>query len=360
MILDDSREIARIDAGGMLNLVGRLAGMTLEGWELAADVPLPAGAGARPIAVTVAGMGGSGFGGDVLRALLAPAAPMPILTIKDDRLPAFVGVDTLTFVCSYSGNTDETLAAYEEAHTAGASIIAVTSGGALADRARAGRHPVVRVPGGLPPRAALPYLLMPMLRITSRLGIAATDDGDVRQASTVLAELAARWAPTVPTRDNPCKRLAERLVGSIPVIYAASQATEPVAYRWKTQINENSKMFATWNVFPELSHNETVGWTSGVGDAALFVVLLRDRDDGALSTLQIQATRTLAFGRARGVESVWSVGVGLLARLLSLVMFGDFVSVYLAICNGVDPTPIDVITEMKRRMQEASAQRGTI
>ncbi len=363
MILDDGREIARIDAGGMLGLVGRLGPMTVEGWEAAASLPLPArGAAARPAAVVAAGMGGSGIGGDLLRAILAPTAAIPVIAVRDDRLPAFVGRDTLAFLCSYSGDTEETLAAYEAAHAAGASIVVVTSGGRLADRARAGGHPVVLIPSGLPaPRAALPYLLMPMLRVAARMDIARIADGDVREAAAVLTGLADRWGPTVPTADNPPKRLAARLGGCIPVIYAASQATEPVAHRWKTQLNENSKVFAVWNAFPELGHNETVGWAGASrAPSGLFVVILRDRDDGARTTLQVEVTRTLVFGRARGVEDVWSAGDGLLARLLSLVLFGDLVSVYLAVQGGVDPTPIEVITEMKRKMQEGSRSRGTV
>lgn len=360
MILDDGRELGRIDAGGMLGLVRRLGGMTLEGWESAAGLALPPAA-ARPAVVVTAGVGGSGIGGDLLRALLAPAAAIPIVTVKGDRLPAFVGRDTLVFVCSYSGNTEETLATYEAAHAAGASIVAVTSGGLLADRARAGRHPVVQVPAGLPPRAALPYLLMPMLRVAARLGMAAVTDADVREAGALLTDLAGRWGPEVPTDDNPAKRLAVGLCGRVPVIYAASPGTEPVACRWKTQLNENSKVFSVWNAFPELGHNETVGWTRvSETETGLFVVILRDRDDGALAALQIDVTRSLVFGRARGVEEVWTVGDSRLARLLSLVLFGDLISVYLAVLNGVDPTPIDMITEMKRRMQEAPRPRGTV
>ena len=364
MILDDHREIARIDAGSMLDLVSGFGRMTLEGWEAAAGVALPAGRHAgSPTAVVVTGMGGSGIGGELLRSLLAPMAAIPVIVVRDDRLPKFVGSGTLAFVCSYSGSTEETLAAYDAARAAGASIVAVTSGGVLADRARSDRCPIVRIPGGLPPRAALPYLFMPMVRIVSRMGIARVDEADVQEAATLLTSLADRWGVAIPTADNPSKRLAERLAGHIPAIYAASQLTAPAAQRWKTQLNENSKMFAVWNVFPELVHNETVGWAgapAGAGEQGLFVVILRDRDDSERTALQVEVTRRLAFGRARGVEGVWSVGMSGLARLLSLVLAGDFLSVYLAVLRGVDPTPVDVITQMKLKMQEAQQARGMV
>ncbi len=364
MILDDRTEVARIDAGGMLDHVSRFGRMTLEGWDAAAGVPLPVGGGASgPTAVVVTGMGGSGIGGELLRAYLAPLATIPVVVVRDDRLPKFVGRETLVFVCSYSGSTEETLASYDAARGGGASIVAITSGGVLADRARSDRHPVVRIPGGLPPRAALPYLFIPMLRIVARMGIARVDEADVQEAATLLTGLAGRWGVAIPTADNPPKRLAERLAGHIPAIYAASQMTGPAAQRWKTQINENSKMLAVWNVFPELGHNETVGWAGAparVGEQGLFVVILRDRDDSERTALQVDVTWRLAFARARGVERVWSVGMSRLARLLSLVLTGDFVSAYLAVLRGLDPTPVDVITEMKLKMQEAQQTRGMV
>lgn len=364
MILDDRSEIARIDAGSMLDHVSRFGRMTLEGWDAAAGVPLPAGGHAGgPTAVAVMGMGGSGIGGELLRSLLAPTAAIPVIVVRDDRLPKFVGSGTLAFVCSYSGGTEETLTAYDAARTAGASIVAITSGGVLADRARRDRCPTVRIPGGLSPRAALPYLFMPMLRIVARMGIVRVDEADVHEAATLLTTLAGRWGVAVPTEDNPPKRLAERLAGCLPAIYAASQMTAPAAQRWKTQLNENSKMLAVWNAFPELGHNETVGWAgapAGAGEPGLFVVILRDRDDSERTALQVEVTRGLAFGRARGVEGVWSVGMSRLARLLSLVLAGDFISVYLAVLRGVDPTPVDVITQMKLKMQEAQQARGMV
>ncbi len=367
MILDDGREIARVDAGGMLDLVARFGRMTVEGWEAAASIPLPAGGRAGTYtAIAVVGMGGSGIGGDLLRSLLAPAAAVPVIAVRDDRLPAFVSSTTLAFVCSYSGDTEETLAAYDAIRTAGATIVVVTSGGVLADRARSERHLTVRIPAGLPPRAALPYLLMPMLRVASRMGVAGVDDADVHEAGTLLTTLAGRWGPDVPYADNPSKRLAERLGGGIPAVYAASQLTAPAAHRWKTQLNENAKAFALWNTFPELGHNETVGWAgapdgaAGAGEAGFFVIILRDCDDSPRTALQVEVTRRLAFGRARGIEGVWSVGMSRLARLLSLVLAGDFVSVYLAVLRGVDPTPVDVITQMKLKMQEASRARGMV
>lgn len=348
MVLDNREELACRDPGGMLDLVLRLGAMTADGWAAASDLSL---APVSPRVVIVAGMGGSGIVGDLLRVLLAPIAPIPVVAVKDYRLPAFVGRDALVFACSYSGNTEETLAAYQGAQAAGAAVVAVTSGGALADLAVADGHAVVRVPPGLPPRAALPLILMPVLRVATRLGVCGFTEAEVREAAAVLDELAVRWGPEAPSARNPAKALAVALDGAVPAVYASSSQHEPVAQRWKTQLNENSKTFACWNAFPELSHNETVGWEGdGGGRPRLHAVLLRDRDEGVRNALRVEITRGLLARRADGVSEVWSQGTGLLARLLSLVLFGDLVSVYLAVQIGVDPTPVEIISEIKRRL----------
>ncbi len=348
MILDNSQEIARVDRGGMMDLVRRLGAMTFEAWEAASDLALPP---TSPRAIVVAGMGGSAVGGDFLHALLAPTAAIPVITVRDYRLPAFVGSDTLVFACSYSGETEETLAACRAASAAGAAVVAVTSGGALAEMAEAGGHPVVRVPPGLQPRAALPHLLMPMLRVAGRLGAGGVTGPEVSETAALLDEMAALWGPQTPAGANPAKDLAAALVGAVPVIYASSPGFEPAARRWKTQLNENSKVFACWGTFPEISHNETLAWErSPESGLRLHAVLLRDREEGARNAQRVALTRELSLGGAVGITDVWSRGDGLLARLLSLVLFGDLVSVYLAVLSGVDPTPVEAIAEIKRRL----------
>ena len=356
MILDDPVALARIDADGMLGRVGRFGAMAADGWQ-AGSLTFQM---ARPSAIIVAGMGGSGIGGRLLRSLVAPHCPVPVVPVASSTLPAFAGPGSLVFACSYSGSTEETLAAFEAAHGRGASIIAVTSGGPLADRAQALSCALVILPPGQPPRSALPYQLMAMLRVMGDLGLSPYDDRHVREAVEVIGRLALAWGPGAATAANPAKQLARRLMGALPVIYAASTDLAPVAYRWKTQVNEHAKTFAVANAFPELSHNETVGWAR-VADIGIrpAVVILRDRDDGDRAAREVEATRALAFSGAKSVDEVWSTGDGYLTRMLSLVVLGDFTSVYLACLAGVDPTPIDVITAVKRRLQEAHGPRGT-
>jgi glucose/mannose-6-phosphate isomerase len=351
MGLDSPHEIARVDASGMLSVVLRLGPMISEGWHAAAGIDPPV---VRPTAVVVCGMGGSGIGGDLLQVLLAPAAPAPVVSVRGGGLPAFVGPETLVFLCSYSGNTEETLMCGDAAVAARAVPVAVTSGGRLASRARERGHPLVVVPAGLQPRAALPFLLMPLLRIAATAGLGRDRETEAREAAGLLSDLANQWNPDVGSAANPAKRLAEALYGTLPAIYSASPGTEPVARRWKTQLNENSKVHAVYGSFPEIVHNEVVAWDGAGDDAhARSVVVLRDRDDGPASEGRVEAARSAAFLRARSISDVWSVGSGRLARLFSLILFGDLVSVYLAVLRGVNPTPVAAIDAIKQQLGRA-------
>jgi glucose/mannose-6-phosphate isomerase len=352
--LDDTSALRRGDPAGMLDLVMRVGPMVTEGWDAGATVPLPA---RPPRVLAVAGMGGSGIGGDLLRAVLWPSSPVPVVVVKAAQLPACVDAGALLIACSYSGDTAETLAVFEGALERGAAAVAITAGGALAARAGRAGAPVVAVRPGMPPRAALPLLFLPMLRVASRLGLTPTGEAEVREAAGLLEGLAAEWGPSAPSGGNRAKELAVRLAAALPVVCAATPALAPVAYRWKTQLNENAKLFAVWNRFPEASHNEVEGWHAPPPGAG--VVFLRDGEDGAWAAREVDAVRRLLAGRAGWIEEVWTRGGGRLARLLSLVLLGDFVSVYAALLRGVDPTPVDAIAAVKRWMQEAPRPQGT-
>lgn len=349
-VLDDPHRRKALDPQDMVGLVLRTPEFLQEGWKLGSALPIPDPEPPRHLLVL--GMGGSGIGGDLLRGLLYGRARFPVTVVKDYSLPAWVGPGAVAFACSYSGNTEETLSAYQLARAAGARCVAITSGGKLAERAGRDGVPWVRIPPGLPPRAALGYLLGPMLAVVHRWGWVDGLQQEVEEAVPLLQELARRWGPEVATPDNPAKQLARDLVGRVPVVYAASRLSEAAALRWKTQLNENSKVYATWNAFPELNHNETVGWAlAGQPEGLLAVVVLRDPDDPPRLVRRVEVTRELAFGPAAAVHEVRATGRAPLSRVLSLVLFGDLVSVYLAYLNEVDPTPVTVIDELKRRLE---------
>ncbi len=350
MRFDAATRAAR-DPAGMLELLQRVPQMCEQAWGLTADRPVPA---MSPRAVVALGMGGSGIGGDLLRAVLFDEPAPPVVPVKDYRVPGFTGADTLVLACSYSGHTEETLTAYEDASARGARCVVITSGGKLLARAREQRHPAIVVPAGLPPRAALPYLFLPMLAVLSRTGSVRAFDADVQEAVHALRRVRDEQGPDRP--DSPARRLAEQLPGRIPVIYSAVPFLEPAAERWKDQFNENAKQFAVWNTFPELNHNETVGW--GLDPAlarVLHVILLRDASEPERLALRAAITRDLALSRAAGIDEVRAAGSGKLARLLSVILIGDYTSWYLALLRNVDPTPVPVIDELKRRLAAPGA-----
>lgn len=350
MKLEDQQVRRGHDPSGMLDLIVRFPGMCAEAWDLASAVTLSKG---RPNAVVALGMGGSGIGGDLLQTILFDEPAPPVFPVKEYRIPEFVGAQTLVIACSYSGNTEETLTAYDEGARRGASCVAITSGGTLLQRARARGDPVVVLPGGLPPRAALPYLFIPMLALLGQAGGVRSFADDLKEAIDVLGRITQDDHPD--RHGNSAQRIAQRLVGRIPIVYSATPFLQPAAQRWKDQFNENSKTFAVWNTFPELNHNETVGWGLDEDLArSLHVIILRDGAEPARLARRVEITKELAFKRAGGLDEVTAQGRGKLARLLSAIMVGDFVSWYLALLRGVDPTPVAVIEELKKRLANAN------
>jgi glucose/mannose-6-phosphate isomerase len=333
----------------MLGVVLGLPGQIRDGWALGQSAKLSRLA-KTPEHLIICGMGGSAIGGDLLSGYLAPTFPIPIAVVRGYEIPGFVGARSVVIAASYSGATEETLAAVGQAERAGAVVFAITSGGQLAQLAR--RAGVV-VPGGLAPRAALGYLMLPALAALVRWELAAPCAKEVDEAVGVLEDIAAECGPDIPAVRNPAKRLAEHLAGCVPAIYAASPGLEGVARRWKCQFNENSKTLATWNAFPELNHNETVGWGAPPALASHFaVVVLLDGTEPARLVRRIGLTADLALGPAAGVHEIRGRGKGRLARLLSLVFIGDLVSVYLAYLRGVDPAPVEIIDAIKHGLRE--------
>jgi glucose/mannose-6-phosphate isomerase len=333
----------------MLEVVLGLPRQVREGWALGRSAKLPRLAKA-PEHLVVCGMGGSAIAGDLLAGYLAPRFPTPITVVRGYEIPGFVGPRSLVIAVSYSGATEETLAAVARAERAGAMVVAITSGGPLAPLAGRGG---VLVPGGLAPRAALGYLMLPMLAALEHWGLVGPCGAEVEEAAAALETLARDCAPGVPALGNPAKGLAEQLAGRIPAVYAASPGLEAVARRWKCQFNENSKTLATWSAFPELNHNETVGWGAPPGLAGHFaVIVLLDGTEPARLVQRIRLTTDLALGPAAGVHEVRARGGAGLARLLYLVLMGDLVSVYLAYLRGIDPAPIEIIAAIKQRLHE--------
>ena len=315
-------------------------------FDSAAIAPLDA-----PGGLLVAGMGGSAVGGRLAAGVLAPDLRRPLGLVMDYDVPAWTGPETLVLCSSYSGATDETLAAYDAARAAGAPRIVATTGGPLAERARADGVPVVPLPGGFQPRVAVGYSLVAALEAAAACGAAPSLRGDVEGAAALADALAAEWGPQA-SEDSEAKRLARALHGSIPVI-AGAGLTAAVAYRWKCQVNENAELPAFASELPEHDHNEIVGWAGA--ERRLSAVFLEDPDAHGSAAARMEITAEVAAEGAATVERVQARGETRLERLVSLVLLGDLVSLYLAILRGVDPVDIRAIDTLKARLGAARA-----
>lgn len=305
--------------------------------------------------VVVLGMGGSGISGDAVRAVLGPSFNLPIATLKGYELPGWVSKNTLVFAMSYSGNTEETLATFEEAGARRwARIVIVTTGGDLAKWGNQFEIPTIEVPPGLQPRAAFGYLTIPILLTLERMGLASGIGEQVDEALDLLTRRSAAWGREVATEGNDAKRLARRMVGKVPIVYGSEGIAEVAAYRWKCQLNECAKVPAWWHTFPELNHNEVVGWNrlKDLTAGSFAMLVLRHSGEHPRIRKRIEVTLPAIRGNVAVAEEVWAEGSSPLARLFDLVYFGDFVATYLALAQGVDPAPVDVIGVLKDKLKE--------
>jgi glucose/mannose-6-phosphate isomerase len=293
----------------------------------------------------VAGMGGSAIGGTLARAALGDRALRPIVIARDYGLPPWTAPDSTVLCASYSGNTEETLAAYEAAGAVGAHRIVATTGGKLADAARGDGVPVIPLPGGFQPRAAVGYSLVVALEVAGLVGAGERLHSEIDIAAARTEELVERWGPGGPQEDFP-KELARGLHNTVPQI-AGSGLTAPIAYRWKCQLNENAKLPAFSGELPELDHNEIVGWGSASDFGRFSAVFLDDSDLHPRIRQRIELTRGLIAAEGVATFRVESVGSTATERLLSLVLLGDLVSLYLAVLRGVDPGPVAVLDRLK-------------
>lgn len=302
-----------------------------------------------PGGLVVAGMGGSSIGGALARAVLGDRASRPIVLARGYELPAWTTPDTTVLCQSYSGNTEETLAVYEATQALGARTIVVTTGGKLAAQARADGVPVIPLPGGFQARAAVAYWLVVALEVAGLCGAGERLHAEVDVAAEHVDALVQSWGP-VSAEDSLAKTLARGLHGTVPQIVGA-ELTEPIAYRWKTQLNENSKSPAFSAVLPEMCHNELVGWEGAKSLGQFSAVFLDDSDLHPRVRQRIELTRGLIASLGGSTFRVESIGHTRLERLLSLVLLGDLVSLYLAVLRLVDPAPVEASEALKAALQ---------
>jgi len=301
-----------------------------------------------PGGLVVAGMGGSAIGGALARAALGDHASRPIFVTRAYGLPPWTTPETTVLCASYSGNTEETLACYESASALGAQRVVVTTGGRLAELARADRVPVIPLPGGFQPRAAVAYMTVAALEVAALCGAGPRLTSEIDVAASHAEQLVTEWGPDA-AENSLAKEIAGSLLGSTPVI-AGAGLTAPIAYRWKTQINENAKLPAFAHELPELDHNEIAGWEGAESVGRFAAVFLDDSDAHPRVKARMELTEKLIADHATASLHLETRGQTTIERVFSLVLLGDLVSLYLAVLRGVDPGPVEVIEQLKSEL----------
>jgi len=349
--LDDPQVYEQYDREGMLICLHEMPQLCQQAWQLAMKFNLPQDY-LKVNKVVILGMGGSAIGGDLVSSLAISEAKLPILVHRDYNLPAFIDAKTLVIASSYSGMTEETLSSFEQALETEAKKLLITTGGKLKAMAEERNIPVFSFDYKSQPRAALPFSFLPIICFLQKLSFISDKSADITETVSVLQELSQRINEGVPLSQNRAKQLANELYGHLPVIYGAGIVSE-VAHRWKTQLNENSKAWAFYEVFPELNHNAVVGYQFPKELAGkVVVVLLRSAYLAERLQLRYRITCQLLEQAKVGCQIVDGKGRSPLSQTMSLVLLGDYVSYYLAMLYKIDPSPVKAIDFLKKQLNK--------
>ncbi len=304
--------------------------------------------------VVVAGMGGSAIGGDVARLLCKNELKVPMVVSRNYTLPGWANENTLVICSSYSGNTEETLAAFEHARDKGAQIVGISTGGTLSEKMAEFALDLVTIPGGLQPRAALAFSLVPMLFLMKQMGLIGSETLDLLpDAAAFIASIRDRYGKQ--SEDNPTYSLAQQIYKTIPIIYGETDATGILAVRFKGQLSENAKMLAYCNELPEMNHNEIVGFKNNQDILNhISVIWLKDEKDHPRTTVRQDSTREIIDNLCANHEVVLTGEDSAATRFLHLIHYGDWVSYWCAILHQTNPTPVKKIDRLKAILSEKS------
>lgn len=296
------------------------------------------------------------MGGSALAALLSmswPGYAKPFEIVRNYDIPEYVSPRTYFVACSYSGNTEETISALGQAAEKGAQIAVIAGGGKLVDIAKEKGYPLAVLPKAEQPRYAVLYNLKALLTLLEQAGLLPREGvaEELQKAADFLSEAVKSWVATVPTADNPAKQIAQEVIGKSPVVYAGPKLA-PAAYKWKISFNENAKHVAWTNQYPEFNHNEFMGWTKQPTKKPYNVIDLRSRLEHPRIQKRFEVTARLLSGMRPDPIVVEAEGDDLLRQLLWTVVFGDFVTLYTALLNGLNPAPVDLIEKFKKSLDE--------
>lgn len=348
--LDDPKHFSILDQQDMLHHIVTLPDQLQSAWQLGKILPLPQMSVIQQ--VVICGMGGSAIGADLLTAYLSDRVEVPIVVHRDYGLPAFArDRKTLVILSSHSGNTEETLAALDEACKRNCQIVGITTGGKLLHFLTHAGLPVWQFEHRGQPRAAVGFSFGLLLALFTRLGLVSDPTGEVLDAIEVLKESAKALCADIPVKDNPAKRLAGQMVGRVVTIFA-SGFMAPVARRWKCQINELAKAAANFEFLPEADHNTVAGVYNPEQPLSQEIrIFLQSENDFPSNQKRSEVTRQIMMVEGLNTDTVKARGKSRLAQMWSTLSFGDYTAYYLAMSYDVDPTPIEPINSLKAAMK---------
>jgi glucose/mannose-6-phosphate isomerase len=341
-MLDDAKYISQHDKHGALDVISGQAAQLRQQYDFA--VPNIT----DPHNIVVAGMGGSALAAEFIKSWLVEELKIPIVISRDYTLPAFVDKHSLVIASSYSGNTEETLSALEDAKSKGAVICVMSAGGKLEQIARDENYPFIQIPAGMQPRLTVLYGAKALANLLEKMKLTNGLVSQLEAQADWLAEEVSYFAQNIPTGDNPAKQIAEKLVGHPAVMYGGPTLAMP-AMKWKIDINENAKVVAFWNQLPEFNHNEFIGWSNSKEKMARVVQLHSSLDSDRIKK-RFEVSNRLLSGMMPAPIVVEAQGETKLQQMLWTMLLGDFVSGYLAFLNGVDPIPVDLIEKLKKEL----------
>jgi glucose/mannose-6-phosphate isomerase len=339
-----------VDPSGMARRIETLAEQVrsaLDGLESHPWAKVPR----APQMLVVGGLGGSAIAAELTRATMRGLMPLPVVAVRDYEWPGWVDDRSLVVLSSYSGDTEETLALAATSARTGAGRVGLTSGGKLASWCAREQVPLLRLPPGYAPRAAVPTAWVLLSELCVRAHGAVSLAGEWQAAAETLDRGMRRLGTRVPESRNAAKQLARALHGRLPIVIAVGEELQPIATRWRQQLNENAKMPAYASSLPEIDHNEIEAWPSTHGRSfPASLVLLRGADEHSRLEPRVRVTRDAFTAAGIPVHEVRARGESRLPRLASLFQWGDYVSLYLAVLNGEDPTPVTRLDQLKKRL----------
>ncbi len=367
-ILDQQSKVKEIDSSHMLEACEKTPYFCDDAFTQARKIQIPAKAQISnqfvinykpPKNILIVGMGGSSIGGEILRDWLVHSVSIPIGVSKDYLLPAYANEDSLVIAVSYSGETEETLSTFIDALKRRCMVATISSGGHLRSFSQKLKLPHIHIPGNLPaPRAAIAYTFFPLVALMEKFQVIGNTEKEFVETLQILRRVSEENSLQTPMKDNKAKAIASKIGDTTPIVYGFRQYTA-IARRLKCQFNENSKVPSKFDIFSELNHNEIVGWEAPENITKNFsVILIRDQKEPSEFNRRIEITKQIVAAKASKVMEIQAQGKCLLARMLSTLLMGDFISIYLAILRGVDPTPTKTIFHMKEAMKQKFDMTG--